>query len=158
MRTTPPKLFKMTRMRQLMLSLLAGLAWSAGNAQLSNNGVFFVSNASVLTVNGAFTNAGSFSNNGTTHFTGNFTNNQASMPAGAGTVIFDGSSAQTLGGSAPFRSLNITLINASGLTLANRLAVGNGTGGTLTFTTGHITSGGSAQDVYFYPGSGYTGF
>ncbi len=39
-----------------------------------------------------------------------------------------------------------------------RLAIGNGTGGVLGFTQGQITSGTNTEDVYFYPGSSYTGF
>ena len=144
-------------MRRLLVTLFAAAAFTGAGAQVSNTGVFFVSNSTVTTLSD-FTNTGSFTNNGTTHFTGNLTNNQASMPAGAGTVIFDGTAVQALGGSSPFRSLNITINNAAGLTLSQRLAVGDGTGGTLSFTVGHIVTGVAANDVYFYPGSAYTGF
>ncbi len=127
-------------MRILLITVLAVLAGFTGNAQLSNSGVFFVSNSTPVYL-GDFTNTGTFTNNGTAHFTGNLANNQTNMPAGGGTAIFDGTAAQTLTGSAPFRSLNVTINNAAGLTLTNRLAIGDGSGGTLTFTAGHITSG-----------------
>ena len=144
-------------MRHHLLLLPALLCGLAGTTQVTNNGVFFVSTATPVSL-GDVTNNGSFTNNGTTHVTGNFTNNQAGMPAGAGTVVFDGTTAQTLSGSGAFRSLNVTMNNAAGLVLTNRLSVGDGTGGTLTFTAGRITSGTSTQDVYFNPGAGYTGF
>ena len=75
-----------------------------------------------------------------------------------GTTVFNGTVAQTLSGSAPFRCLNITLNNAAGLTLSDRLAIGDGTNGLLTFTAGRITAGSNSQDVYFYPGSNYVGY
>jgi hypothetical protein len=144
-------------MKQFTLSLLALLVYVAGDAQLTNTGVFYVGNSTVISL-GDFTNNGSFMNNGTTYYTGNVTNTEVGMPAGTGTFIFAGTSAQTISGGAPFRTLNFTMNNAAGIILNTRLAIGDGTGGTLTFTTGHITSGGSTKDVYFYPGSGYTGF
>ena len=147
-------------MRQLIIATIAILATASADAQFYNNGVFYIGSTGVLTVNNTFTNTSgaSFQNNGTVYITGNISNGQGSMPAGSGTTVFNGTTAQTLSGTAPFRNLNITLNNAAGLTLANRLAIGDGTGGTLTFTAGEITSGTNTQDVYFYPGSGYTGY
>ena len=55
-------------------------------------------------------------------------------------------------------NLRLRQVNAGGLTLSNRLAIGDGTAGLLTFTTGAITTGTSNEDVYFYPGSTYTGY
>ena len=146
-------------MRQLLL-LIATLTAATAEAQFYNNGVFFVGNTGVLSVNGNFTNTSNagWQNDGTTYITGNISNSQGAMPAGGGTTVLNGTTAQTLTGTAPYRNLNITLNNAGGLTLSNRLAVGDGTGGMLTFTAGEITSGSNTQDVYFYPGSAYTGF
>jgi len=144
-------------MRLLLNTLLAVITGITCDAQVSNNGIFFVSNSTPVYL-GDFTNSGSFTNNGTTHLTGNVINNQSNMPAGSGTVIFDGSGPQTLSGNLPFRAFNITMNNAAGLTLSNRLAIGDGSDGNLTFTAGDITSGNNTQDVYFYPGSDYTGY
>ena len=146
-------------MRQLLL-LIATLTAATAEAQFYNNGVFFVGNTGVLSVNGNFTNTSNagWQNDGTTYITGNISNSQGAMAAGGGTTVLNGTTAQTLTGTAPYRNLNITLNNAAGLTLSNRLAVGDGTGGMLTFTAGEITSGSNTQDVYFYPGSAYTGF
>ena len=130
------------------------------HAQLYNSGVFYVSSGTTLYNTGSFTNTSlaTYRNDGSVYIGGNITNDQAALPAGSGTTLFNGSGVQTLGGGAAFRSLNSTINNAAGLTLTNRLAVGDGSGGTLNFASGLITSGTATQDVYFYPGSTYTGF
>jgi len=147
-------------MRHHLLFLLIAFVCTRANAQFVNNGTLFVGTGSTLYVNSSFTNTsgGGWQNNGTAYVSGNLTNNQASAPAGSGTVVFNGTTEQTITGTAPFRSFNVTLNNAAGLILSNRLGIGDGTGGTLTFTAGAITSPVSTQDVYFYPGSGYTGY
>jgi hypothetical protein len=151
-------------MKQALLPLMTlaviALSGASATAQLYNSGTLFVGSGGVLFVHAAYTNTSGadYQNNGTVYITGNVSNSEASMPAGSGRTYFNGSSAQTLSGSQPFRGLNINIDNASGLTLANRLAVGDGTLGELTFTAGTITTGTSTQDVYFYPGSNYTGF
>src|ERR1700722_9594536 len=147
-------------MRHHLLLLGITLVCTRANAQFYNFGTLFVGTGSTLFVNGSFTNnsGGGWQNNGTAYVSGNLTNNQATLPAGSGTVVFNGTTAQTISGSAPFRSFNVTLNNPAGLVLSDRLAVGDGTGGTLTFTAGAITSPVSTQGVYFYPGSGYTGY
>lgn len=140
----------------LGLLSLPGLA----EAQVFNNGVFYVGSGTTYYCNGNFTNTvnGTYQNDGVMYISGNISNDQAGMPAGAGTTYFNGTAAQLLNGAAAFRVENLTLNNAAGMTLNNRLAIGDGTTGSLTFTSGLITSGTSTQDVYFYPGSSYTGF
>lgn len=147
-------------MRQLIIFAITCFTAAAGNAQFYNGGVFYIGNTGILSVNTTFTNTtnGSFRNDGTIYITGNVGNSQTSMPAGTGTTVFNGTSNQQLTGTAPYRNLNITLDNAAGLTLVNRLAIGDGVAGTLTFTAGGITSGTNTEDVYFYPGSAYTGY
>jgi hypothetical protein len=130
------------------------------HAQLYNAGVIYVSSGTTLYNSGSFTNTSlaSYRNDGSVYIGGNITNDQAALPAGSGTTLFNGTGAQTLGGVAAFRSLNNTINNSAGLILTNRLAVGDGSSGTLNFTSGLITTGTATQDVYFYPGSTYTGF
>jgi hypothetical protein len=150
----------MKSMRQVLLLLVTVSLCSGASAQFYNNGTFYVGSSGVLFVNGSFTNtaASDYQNNGTVYISGNISNNQGSMPAGTGSTYFNGATAQTLSGSQPFRNRNVNIDNSSGLALANRLAVGDGTDGLLTFTSGTITAGTNTQDVYFYPGSSYTGF
>ncbi len=123
-----------------------------------NKGTLYVGNGTTLDINGNFTIMAGFQNNGTTYISGNVVSNQPSMPAGSGTLVFNGATTQTITGTAAFRSLNVTVNNPGGLQLADRLAIGDGTSGLLTFTNGAIVSGTNTQDVYFYPGSNYTGF
>jgi hypothetical protein len=147
-------------MKRLLLYLMTAFSCTAATAQFYNNGTFYVGTSGVLFINSSYTNtaAADYQNNGTVYITGNLVNSQTSMPAGTGRTYFNGLSAQTLSGAQPFRNLNIDIDNSSGLILTNRLAVGNGTAGLLTFTAGTITAGTNTQDVYFYPGSSYTGF
>jgi len=147
-------------MRTLILSVLLLPVCLGAYAQIYNTGVLYVSGGTTLYSMGDFTNtaSASYQNDGAIYINGNISNDQASLPAGAGTTYLNGTTAQTLSGSAYFRCLNVTLNNPAGLTLTNRLAIGDGTGGALTFTSGLITSGTNTQDVYFYPGSSYTGF
>jgi hypothetical protein len=147
-------------MKRLLLYLMIALSCTAATAQFYNNGTFYVGNSGVLFINSSYTNtaAADYQNDGTVYITGNLANSQASMAAGTGRTYFNGLSTQTLSGAQPFRNLNINIDNETGLILGNRLAVGNGTAGLLTFTAGAITTGTSTEDVYFYPGSSYTGF
>jgi hypothetical protein len=134
--------------------------FAAARAQVYNTGILYVGSGNTLSTMGAFTNTATatYQNDGSVYINGNISNDEPALPAGAGTTYFNGTTAQTLSGSAYFRSFNVTLNNPAGLTLANRLAIGDGVGGSLAFTAGLITSGTNTQDVYFYPGSSYTGF
>jgi hypothetical protein len=147
-------------MRKISLIFFTLLAGIGARAQFYNSGVFYVSSGTMLSTGGSFTNTASaaYQNDGSVYISGNISNDQPSLPAGGGTTYFNGVTAQTLSGSAAFRCLNITLSNAAGLTLSDRLAIGDGAGGILTFSSGEITTGGNTQDVYFYPGSSYAGF
>jgi hypothetical protein len=147
-------------MKHHLLFLLAAFACIRADAQFYNNGTLFVNTGGTLYVNTPFTNdiGGGWQNNGTTYLGGNVTNNQASMTPGSGTTVFNGTTPQTISGSAPYRAFNVTLNNTAGLILSDRLAIGDGIGGTLAFAAGAITSPVSTQDVYFYPGSSYSGY
>src|SRR5258708_6936523 len=147
-------------MRYFILFCVALLTYMGTEAQIHNTGVLYVGNGNTLYSGGDFTNtAGAdYKNDGSVYINGNAGNDQPALAAGAGTTYFNGLTAQALTGTAPFRCFNVVLNNPAGLTLSNRLAIGDGTGGTLNFTAGMIYSGTDGQDVYFYPGSGYTGF
>jgi hypothetical protein len=147
-------------MRQPLLLLFVLLVYTGATAQLVNSGILYIGTGSTLYTGGDFTNtaAANYTNDGAVTITGNTVNSQAALPAGAGTTFFNGATAQTLGGGAPFRSFHVILNDAAGLVLSNRLAIGDGTSGSLTFTAGRITAGSALEDVYFYPGSSYSGF
>ena len=147
-------------MKYYILFCMIGLIGTSGKAQVYNTGILYVGTGNTLYSGGDFTNTtgAAYQNDGSVYITGNASNSQVSLPAGAGTTYFDGLTAQALSGAAPFRVFNLVLNNTAGLTLSNRLAIGDGVGGTLGFTAGLLHSGTNSQDVYFYPGSGYTGF
>jgi hypothetical protein len=96
--------------------------------------------AAAITVNGDFTigagdtfGAGSFSHG----VKGNFTNH-GTFNAGTSTFTFNGTSAQTIGGSKSTTFNSLTMNNSSGVSLSGvDITVNN----TLTFTSGNITTG-----------------
>ena len=70
---------------------------------------------------------------------GDLTNNAApgALVTGTGTVTLSGSSGQTVGGLYPIGFYGLTINNSSGISLANDTSVS----GTLTLTSGNITTG-----------------
>jgi len=73
---------------------------------------------------------------GTMSLRGNFTNN-GTFTHTAGTVVFNGTAAQTIGGSTAPTFIDLTISNFNGITLGSNATVN----GTLTFTTGRISTG-----------------
>ncbi len=106
---------------------------------LTNAGSIIFSTAAggIVNANGAFSSSGIVTNTtaGILNIGGAATVN-GTFTAGTGRVVFNGSSAQTASGTA-LTFYNVTVSNASGVTLANNLTVG----GTLTLTTGVLTTG-----------------
>ncbi|MBL4578728.1 MAG: hypothetical protein JKX74_09665, partial [Flavobacteriales bacterium] len=113
---------------------------SSTNAILPSSGVTFeplIATAGAVTNNLDMESGRTLTINATGSLTvsGNFTNN-ATLTHTAGTVTFDGSSAQTLGGSSPSTFFNFTLNNSSatGVTLASPVTVNS----VLTLTDGFL--------------------
>jgi hypothetical protein len=75
---------------------------------------------------------------------GDFTNN-GTFTSGTGTTIFNGTAAQTISGSSNTTFNNLTLNNATGLTVSKGITIN----GTLTFTAGNITAASSSEAVTF---------
>ena len=100
--------------------------WTLG-ADRTVNGNVTINASAPLTLSGAqnVTVKGNWSNSGT-------------FTPGTGTVTFNGSSAQTIGGTSATTFNNLTVNNASGVSLSSVDATMNGT---LTFTAGKITTG-----------------
>jgi hypothetical protein len=75
---------------------------------------------------------------------GNWSNSGA-FSGRTGTVTLNGSSAQTISGSSNTTFNNLTLNNATGLTVSKGITIN----GTLTFTAGNITAASSSEAVTF---------
>src|SRR3954471_4446083 len=81
---------------------------------VQNNGTLYVAtSADIIYINGTFTNAttGALTNNGQLHVLGNLTNNQSAMATGTGRLLLAGTAAQTLDGTQPFKTFNLTTNN-----------------------------------------------
>ncbi|HZF63801.1 MAG TPA: hypothetical protein VEZ55_04930, partial [Chitinophagaceae bacterium] len=127
-------------MKRLPLLLLSVFLVSVSHAQTAaiNNGILYVSGSSdIFFAGGNFANTSSaLTNNGQLYIQGNFTNDQTPATVGTGTLILNGSSAQTMNGSQAFRTHNLNTNNGAGITLNNNLNVS----GSHVFTSGLITT------------------
>jgi hypothetical protein len=139
-------------------------AVSLSGAFAMNSGTFTAPTS--MTVAGAVTLSGGTWNAGsTTNVAGNWTNNTgATFNSGDGTVVMNGGSAQTIGGtqSTTFRSLTIS--NSAGVGLSNTITLSKNppSGGNLTINTGTLSdngyqiTGNDLGTVTFASGAGLT--
>ncbi len=136
--------------------LLAGICNTQAQVNLQNNGTLYISGpSSILFVNGSFTNASgaALTNNASLYVQQQLVNGQAAMAAGSGTLYLNGSTAQVVSGTQPFRTFNLVSNNAAGITLNNDLSVS----GTHTFTTGIISTSATPNYLVYEAGASYTG-
>jgi hypothetical protein len=126
-----------------------------GQEAFNNNGNLQVHTGASITGFGSFTNASSgvLVNNGNYHIKGNLTNNQSSMSAGSGTLYLNGTSAQIVAGSQPFKTNNLVTDNTAGITLNTNLSIE----GTHTFTNGLVTTSSTPNYLIYEAGSSHTG-
>ncbi len=123
---------------------------------VTNTGTLYISTSSdILHVTGDFTNnsGSALTNNGNLYVKQNLSNSQSAMAVGTGTLYLNGTSAQTVSGSQPFKTYNFVSNNSSGITLNNNLSVS----GTHTFTSGLITTSATPNYLIYETGSSYSG-
>jgi hypothetical protein len=123
---------------------------------VQNNGTLYVAtSADIIYINGAFTNAttGALTNNGQLHVLGNLTNNQSAMATGTGRLLLAGTAAQTLDGTQPFKTFNLTTNNSAGILLNQNLDVN----GAHTFTSGIITTSATPNYLIYEAAATYSG-
>jgi hypothetical protein len=127
-----------------------------------NSGQIYITNSSdTVYITGSLNNTNSAGLNnagGNIYILRDLNNSEPNMLAGGGKLWFTGTVLQNITGTQPFRTNNWKVNNTAGVNLQNRIGVGNGTGGTLDFINGMVTSGTQLQDVFFYPNSAYTGY
>jgi hypothetical protein len=140
----------------IIIALLANSMASDAQAVIYNNGsILQVSAGCIVQVNGNFINkaASTFTNNGMMAVTGNSTNDQVMATPNAGTLEFNGTSVQTLNGTATYFAKNILVNNAAGLTLNAALKVD----GVATFTNGIVTATATNTALIFTGNGSATG-
>ncbi|MBS1565685.1 MAG: hypothetical protein JST39_14950, partial [Bacteroidetes bacterium] len=147
-------------MKKIIFPYLAVLAILPGGLQaqstVQNNGTLYISGASdILYITGGLTNASgaALTNNGNLYVQQTLTNGQTSMPIGTGTLYLNGTLAQSVAGTQPFRTFNFVSNNSAGITLNNDLSIS----GTHTFTAGLIASSATPNYLVYEAGSSYTG-
>ena len=127
-----------------------------------NNGqIYILSSTDTVYITGTLNNANTAvlrNTGGNLYVLKNLNNDEANMQPGGGKLWFTGSQLQNITGTQPVRTHNWIVDNVAGVNLQNRIGIGNGTGGTMSFVRGLVSSGTNTQDVYFYPASNYTGF
>lgn len=145
-------------MKRYLLFLLANVMVLASAAQTAatNTGTLYISGGGdVFYAASDFTNnsGSSLTNNGSLYVKGNLSNSQSSMTAGTGTLYLNGTSAQTLSGSQPFKTYHLNTNNSAGITLNNDLSVS----GTHTFAAGVIATSATPNYLIYESGSSYSG-
>jgi hypothetical protein len=144
-------------MKKIFVSILAILSLKHALSQtaVTNTGTLYISsNSDIFYAGGDFTNTSTaLTNNGSLYVKGTLTNNQTPATVGTGTLYLTGSSAQSVTGSATFKTYNLNTNNASGITLNNNLSVS----GTHTFTAGDIASSATPNYLIYESGSSYIG-
>ena len=143
-------------MQRIFPTVILLLSTVIASAQgITNNGNMQIHTGANMTAFVNFTNAstGALVNNGTFYLRANVTNNRASMSPGNGVTIFNGTSAQSVNGTEPFRVYNVTTNNSNGITLNNDLSVN----AAHTFTAGLITSSSTPNYLIYENGATYSG-
>jgi hypothetical protein len=136
----------------LLLSAMSSFA----QTNLYNSGVLSVTSATdTLYIGGSFTNdnTASLTNSGKLVLTGDLTNNQSAITIGTGTLFFNGTSLQTVGGAQPFKTYHLVTNNAAGIVLNMDLSVS----GIHSFAAGIITTSSTPNYLVYEAGSSYTG-
>lgn len=144
-------------MQRIIISaiLLLSSAICFTQSGVVNNGNLRIHTGANMAAFANFTNASTAGlvNDGTFYLKANLTNNRASMNPGTGVTIFNGTAAQSVNGTEPFRVYNVTTNNSNGITLNNDLSVN----AAHTFTAGIIHSSSTPNYLIYENGATYSG-
>ena len=150
-----------TKLQIIILILLSNYVCLAQTNVTNIGDLYIKSSTDIVYITGSLVNGATATLNnvsGNIHILQNLINDEPNMAAGGGNLYFTGSVLQTVSGTQPYRTHNWIVNNTSNVVLANRVGVGNGTTGNLTFANGNITTGTSTQDVLLYENSTYSGY
>jgi hypothetical protein len=129
-------------MKKTIFTLALAVCFTAGYAQLYNNGgTITVELGATLVVEGSYTatNSGSMVIDGTVQIKGDFINTSGSIPDGSnGWLVFNGTAAQDISGAATTFFCAVEVNNAAGVTLTANDEVMDST---LLLTSGDLTLG-----------------
>lgn len=140
----------------LLVATLMVIKAATAQTDVQNTGVLYIGGSGdILYINGGLTNAntGALTNNGSLYVRNNLSNAQASMAVGTGTLYLNGSVAQTVSGTQPFRTFNLVTDNTAGMTLNANLHVS----GIHTFTNGVIATSATPNYLVYEAGSSHSG-
>ena len=144
-------------MKSIYILSITLLLYYSSNSQTAaaNTGILYISsNTDIFYAESDFTNTSTLlTNNGQLYIKGNLTNSQTPATVGTGTLFLNGSGAQTVSGSAVFKTFNLNSNNASGIILNNNLSIS----GTHTFVTGDIASSATPNYLIYEAGSAHIG-
>ncbi len=144
----------MKRIKYLLPGLCCIALASQAQVIYNNGATVFINTGASVQINGDLVNnTGTFTNNGTVTTTGNFTNNTTIATPVIGMLRFNGSTAQTLGGTLAVAAKDIVVNNAAGVTLTTTLRVD----GTATFTDGILNATNSNYPLVFTSNSTVNG-
>jgi hypothetical protein len=127
----------------------------AQTAAVNTGTLFFTGSGDLFYAGSDFTNSSTalLTNNGSLYVRGNLTNAQPSMPVGTGTLFLNGTSAQSVNGTEPFKTYHLNTNNTAGITLNSNLSVS----GVHTFTNGLIYTSATPNYLTYEAGSSYSG-
>lgn len=144
-------------MKKSFLAIQVLLLCVIADAQqgFTNSGNLRVHSGASISSSLDFTNSSTavFVNNGSVYLQANLANHESSMSAGSGTLYLNGSSAQSVNGSAVMMTNNLVTNNSAGITLNNDLSVA----GVHTFTAGLVHSSATPNYLVYESGSSHTG-
>ncbi|HKZ67005.1 MAG TPA: T9SS type A sorting domain-containing protein [Chitinophagaceae bacterium] len=144
-------------MQRIILLITLFLFCGYTNAQniITNNGNLQIHTGASVSGFGSFNNTSTAAlvNNGNLYIKGDISNSQSSMATGTGILYLNGTSAQSLNGTQPFKTFDLVSDNSAGIIINNNLSVS----GAHSFTNGIITTSAAPNYLVYEDGSSYSG-
>lgn len=135
-------------MKRIITISIALLLSHVTKAQVYNNGaILSIGTGGTLQINNNFTNksGSNLVNNGELNIKGNLTNEQTMAAANNGTWAFEGTSLQTISGTATYLVKNVTFNNAAGVTISKSFKAD----GEVKFLSGIVTAISNTEPLAF---------